>query len=122
MNGPREAPQREPWDTAHRLVRWLDAETDASPEAARLLRILKITEEAGEVAEAVHGASRANPRKGASHSWQDVQRELCDVILTAMVALATLTPDAREVFAAHLTAVADRSLVGGANADGRDGA
>jgi hypothetical protein len=39
-----------------------------------------------------------------------VQAELCDVIFTAMVVLTTLTPDAREVFYAHLARVADRSL------------
>ena len=38
-----------------------------------------------------------NPRKGVTHSWDDVQAELCDVIFTAMVALTTLNPDAREV-------------------------
>jgi len=43
-------------------------------------------------------------------AWDDVQAELCDVIFTAMVALATLTPDVREVFHAHLARVADRSL------------
>ncbi|PLW74518.1 hypothetical protein GQS52_09780 [Streptomyces sp. SCUT-3] len=100
----------EAWDTVDRLVEWLDAESPVSPEVARLLRVLKITEEAGEVAEAVHGAFGSNPRKGASHTWEDVQNELCDVILTGMVALATIAPDAREVFAGRLEHVAGRSL------------
>ncbi|MET7640352.1 MazG-like family protein [Streptomyces sp. NPDC005438] len=100
------------WNTVDRLVRWLDEESDTAPEMARLLRILKITEEAGEVAEAVHGANGYNPRKGASHSWEDVQAELCDVILSAMVALRTLTPDAERLFSAHLSQVATRSLDG----------
>lgn len=34
--------------------------------------------------------------------------ELCDVILTAMVALRTLTPEARGVFEGHLRRVAAR--------------
>lgn len=51
-----------------------------------------------------------NPRKGITHTWDDVQAELCDVILTAMVALATITPEARKTFDAHLARVADRSL------------
>lgn len=59
----------------------------------RILRVLKIGEEFGEVAEALHGALGANPRKGASHTWQDVEKELCDVIVTSMVALASITAD-----------------------------
>lgn len=98
------------WDTVDQLVRWLDSESPVSPEVARLLRVLKISEEAGEVAEAIHGAMGSNPRKGASHTWDDVQKELCDVILTSMVALATLTPDARRVFAERLSHIAERSL------------
>lgn len=98
------------WHTIDRLVAWLDTETGVSPETARLLRVLKITEEAGEVAEAIHGATGANPRKGHSHTWEDVQAELCDVIVTSMVALRTLTPDAEKVFATQLHRIAQRSL------------
>ncbi len=58
-----------------------------------LLRILKLSEEVGEVAEAVIGATGQNPRKGFSHTWDDVQAELCDVAITALMALRTLTPD-----------------------------
>jgi NTP pyrophosphatase (non-canonical NTP hydrolase) len=79
------------WDTIGRLVAWLDAENSAPPEMARLLRVLKISEEAGEVAEAVIGVTGSNPRKGNSHTWEDVRKELCDVILTSMVALQTIT-------------------------------
>lgn len=72
--------------------------------------MLKLSEEVGEVAEAVIGAMGQNPRKGASHTWDDVRSELCDVMITAMVALRTLSPDAREVFATHLAGVQERSL------------
>lgn len=51
-----------------------------------------------------------SPGHGAGAAWADVERELCDVILTAMVALASLTPDARKVFEEHVSSVADRSL------------
>ncbi|MDT0306190.1 MazG-like family protein [Streptomyces sp. DSM 44917] len=98
------------WETIGRLVAWLDAHSAHPPEVRRLLRVLKIQEEAGEVAEAVHGAMGSNPRKGASHTWADVEKEVCDVILTGMVTLATLSPDARAVFESHLRRVADRSL------------
>ncbi|MFE3327970.1 MazG-like family protein [Streptomyces sp. NPDC059176] len=86
------------WDYVRRLRKWLDA--DAAPtsvEDARLLRVLKISEELGEVAEALHGALGANPRKGASHSWGDVAKELADVIVTAMVALDSVSGDGATV-------------------------
>ncbi|MFF1406199.1 MazG-like family protein [Streptomyces sp. NPDC058294] len=75
-----------------------------------LLRILKLSEEVGEVAEAVIGATGQNPRKGVTHTWEDVQAELCDVAITALVALRTLTPDARQVFEHHLEKVGSRPL------------
>lgn len=96
------------WDAVEDLVGWLDRESALPPEQERLLRILKLSEEAGEVAQAVIGATGQNPRKGHSHTWDDVHGELCDVILTAMVALRTLTPQARRVFEGHLGRVAGR--------------
>ncbi len=60
--------------------------------------MLKLSEEVGEVSEAVIGATGQNPRKGITHTWDDVEAELCDVVITALVALGTLTPQAREVF------------------------
>ncbi|WP_052849628.1 MazG-like family protein [Streptomyces avicenniae] len=101
-----------PWETVGRLVAWLDAHDPTSPEVSRLLRLYKIAEEAGEVAEAVQGVMGTNPRKGHSHSWGDVEDEVCDVIVSAMVALASITPDAGAVFARRLGAVAGRVLDG----------
>jgi NTP pyrophosphatase (non-canonical NTP hydrolase) len=101
------------WDTVARLVDWLDEhsrERDAAPEVTRLLRVMKLSEEVGETTQAVIGALGANPRKGTTHTWRDVEHELCDVIVTAMVALTTLNPDARAVFAERLEHVATRSL------------
>ncbi|WP_349239311.1 MazG-like family protein [Streptomyces sp. CC224B] len=54
---------------------------------------MKISEELGEVAEAYHSATGANPRKGHSHTWEDVNKELADVIVTTVVALATTAAD-----------------------------
>jgi NTP pyrophosphatase (non-canonical NTP hydrolase) len=71
--------------------------------------MLKLSEEVGEVAQAVIGTTGQNPRKGVTHTWEDVEAELCDVVITALVALRTLTPEAREVFARHLARVAERS-------------
>ncbi|PJE94471.1 hypothetical protein CUT44_30110 [Streptomyces carminius] len=100
----------EAWEVVERLTARLEAHSTLPAEQRRILQILKITEEAGEVAEAVIGATGQNPRKGHSHTWDDVRAEVCDVIVTAMVALARLTPDARQVFAGHLAKVAARDL------------
>ncbi|MER8036952.1 MazG-like family protein [Streptomyces hydrogenans] len=103
----------ETWTTVTRLHDWLADHQTVPPGQEILLRVLKLSEEVGEAAQAVIGATGQNPRKGTSHSWEDVQAELCDVVITAMVALRTLTPDAPEVFAGHLRRVAARSLPGG---------
>lgn len=105
----REGDSRK-WDTVDRLRDWLDAESPATGGNAKPLRVLKIGEESGEAAEAMHGTMAANPRKGASHTWEDVHKELCDVTITAMIALASLTPDARKMFDDRLQHIADRSL------------
>ncbi|MFF3874258.1 MazG-like family protein [Streptomyces sp. NPDC001978] len=102
------------WDSIDDLWAWLEAnrpqEASNAQEATVLMRVLKLSEEVGEVAQAVIGATGRNPRKGVTHDWDDVQAELCDVVITAMVALRTLTPDAREVFTGHLARVRQRSL------------
>jgi NTP pyrophosphatase (non-canonical NTP hydrolase) len=77
------------WATIHNLVAWLDRENGRT-DAEISLRILKLTEEAGEVAQAWIGVQGQNPRKGVTHTHPDVQDELCDVIVTAAVALASL--------------------------------
>ncbi|MFG2952372.1 MazG-like family protein [Streptomyces sp. NPDC048291] len=114
MTPPTEA-QRTPatpdlWASVEDLWTWLDAHRRHGGETGLVLRMLKLTEEVGEVAQAVIGATGQNPRKGVTHTWEDVQGELCDVVITALVALRTLTPDAREVFKTHLQGVRERSL------------
>lgn len=93
------------WTRVEQLRSWLD--DNAAPAAAgdvRLWRVLKI----GEVAEAMHGATGANPRKGVSHTWDDVHKELCDIIVTSMVALLTCTPDAAKQLDDRLQHLVDR--------------
>ncbi|MFF9062906.1 MazG-like family protein [Streptomyces sp. NPDC014882] len=107
------------WDTVDALWSWLEAAEPVTGREAVLLRVLKLSEEVGEVAEAVIGATGQNPRKGVSHTWEDVRDELCDVALTALVALRTLTPEVEAVFTEHLARVADRSS-GGAGEGGTD--
>ncbi|MFF3345547.1 MazG-like family protein [Streptomyces sp. NPDC002779] len=98
------------WSGIDELWSWLEANRPLDGREAMLLRMLKLSEEVGEVAEAVIGATGQNPRKGVTHTWDDVQAELCDVVITALIALRTLTPDTREVFAGHLARVRERSL------------
>ncbi|MEU1103319.1 MazG-like family protein [Streptomyces tibetensis] len=110
--GPHTEPDAGPdlWTTVDTLWEWLDNSQPIEGREGVLLRILKLTEEVGEVSEAVIGATGQNPRKGVTHTWEDVQAELCDVAITALVALRTLTPEAREVFGGHLVRVRERSL------------
>ncbi len=54
------------WDYVTRLRKWFDA--DAAPTSRGSCMCSRF-EAPGEVAEALHGALGANPRKGASHDW-----------------------------------------------------
>ncbi|MFG2822477.1 MazG-like family protein [Kitasatospora sp. NPDC048365] len=97
------------WQAVAGLNAWLTEGSSRPPEMQRVLQVLKIGEEAGEAAQAVIGALGANPRKGRSHTWDDVSAELCDVIVSAMVALARIDPDPAARFRTHLDAVTERS-------------
>jgi NTP pyrophosphatase (non-canonical NTP hydrolase) len=99
------------WKTIAQLACRLEDHSSLPREQRILLQLLKIQEEAGEVAEAVIGAMGQNPRKGHSHTWDDVEAEICDVIVTGMVALARMNPDAQAVFARHMDRIASRDLV-----------
>jgi NTP pyrophosphatase (non-canonical NTP hydrolase) len=98
------------WSTIRSLVDWLDTENGRSDHELAM-RTLKVTEEAGEVAAAYLGVHGQNPRKGNSHAWSDVTGELCDVIVTAAVALATITNRPQDVLDEKLAKIAARSGV-----------
>jgi NTP pyrophosphatase (non-canonical NTP hydrolase) len=66
------------------------------------IRILKLTEEAGEVAEAFVGVRGLNPRKGVCRSHEDLLDELADVIITAAVAMSAVMDGGTDEAAAHL--------------------
>jgi NTP pyrophosphatase (non-canonical NTP hydrolase) len=82
----------EQWSTIRNLVAWLDGENGRTQQEITL-RLLKLVEEAGEVAQAWVGVVGQNPRKGITHSRSDVADELCDVIVTAAVALTSIVDD-----------------------------
>ncbi|MCX4777918.1 MazG-like family protein [Streptomyces sp. NBC_01264] len=103
----------ESWKTIGALAARFDAydrERGVGREESATLQILKIGEEFGEAAQAVIGAKGTNQRKGNSHTWGDVEAEVADVIVTAMVALARMRPDAPAFFAEHLKEKSARFL------------
>lgn len=94
------------WSTIRNLVAWLDHENGRSQEEITL-RLLKLSEEVGEVAQAWIGVTGQNPRKGVTHSRADVADELVDVIVTAAVALASIVDQPEQVLAAKVAQIAD---------------
>jgi NTP pyrophosphatase (non-canonical NTP hydrolase) len=82
------------WSEAGRWRTHLDATNGTGP-AELTLRILKITEEAGEAAQAWIGVQGQNPRKGVTHTVDDVVGELADVVFSSIVAIASLGADPR---------------------------
>jgi hypothetical protein len=80
---------------------WLDNENGRSDDEVTL-RVRKVGEEFGEVAQASIGVLAQNPRKGRSHTPADVSNALCDVALAALIALESVTDDAECWFAGYL--------------------
>lgn len=71
-------------------------------------QMLKLQEEAGEVAAAWIGYLGQNPRKGVTHTLEDVFSELADVVITAKVAIARLGGDPDVVEAAKVAVMTER--------------
>lgn len=92
------------WGHVRNVLAWIDrANPRTDHEIA--MRLLKVTEEAGEVAAAYIGWTGQNPRKGVTHSLEDLLGECFDVAITALVAAATIAGDvtaARAALDAHL--------------------
>ena len=75
-----------------RAVAWLDGHNGiGGPELT--MRIMKVGEEFGEVVTAWIGLAGQNPRKGVTHTGDDVADELADVVLAALVAVHSLGYD-----------------------------
>src|SRR5690349_288750 len=71
------------------LSKWIDDSREnykREPEAKTWGRLAKIAEETGEVIAAYIGYTSQNPRKGYSHTFDDVLKEVLDVALTALCA------------------------------------
>lgn len=93
------------WDQAGRLYAY---HRDVPAE----MRLLKLTEEVGEVADAFIGMYGLNGRKGVCRTRDDLLAELADVIITAAVAMSGVTGDvdeARSHLERRLAAVTERA-------------
>ncbi|RBQ17788.1 hypothetical protein DP939_23290 [Spongiactinospora rosea] len=90
------------WAHIATVLTWLDA---ANPRTDHELsmRLMKIGEETGEAVAAYIGITGQNPRKGITHTTDDLAGELCDVVITALVALASITGTAATAEAAMRT-------------------
>ncbi|WP_431975649.1 MazG-like family protein [Micromonospora haikouensis] len=95
------------WDAVRAARGWLDA-ANGTGDAELTCRILKLTEEAGEAAGAWIGALGQNPRKGVTHTRDDVAAELADAAFTALVAIESLGGDARAALLACAEKVRSR--------------
>ncbi|WP_151481448.1 MazG-like family protein [Streptomyces albicerus] len=92
--------------TAHIVVALNAANGTGEHESA--MRLMKVTEEAGEATAAYIGMTGQNPRKGTTHTRADVADELCDVIIAAAVALHAFSAAPPAVLDAKLHAAARR--------------
>jgi NTP pyrophosphatase (non-canonical NTP hydrolase) len=84
-----------------RVAAWLRGARGTQPHEVSM-RLLKLVEEVGEVGQAYIGMTGQNPRKGVTHSREDVAGELLDVAVTALVALHDFTDDPREAVRAYV--------------------
>lgn len=76
------------------ISRWIDGSpsyVDCHPETVMWRRVTKVCEEAGEVVDALGGMVGENPRKGVTHTRDDLIGELLDTAISALAAVEHLT-------------------------------
>ena len=104
-------------DAARRIAAQLDqrGNPDLAGLPETLCRALKVQEEAGEMAQAVIGVLGQNPRKGVTHTWDDVVAEAVDTGLSALVLAETVQPGTLGLtLAGRLDHLARRAVESGA--------
>jgi len=72
---------------------WLDR-SNPHDEHEDSMRVMKLAEECGEAIGAYIGMVGQNPRKGKTHTMEDLLGELADVAVTALCAIQHFTLDA----------------------------
>ena len=72
------------------------------------VRLMKLSEEVGEAMSAYIGVVGANKRKGFYADGGHVAKELCDIVITAMVALHDWTDDPERFLEEHLRKLKER--------------
>lgn len=97
-----------PWNAVREFTAYLNS-VNGLDQMEQILRIVKVGEELGEVQQAVIGWTGQNPRKGVTHSVDDVVLELADVAITAMVAIQSLGRDAEDVVEARANLIHKRA-------------
>jgi NTP pyrophosphatase (non-canonical NTP hydrolase) len=95
------------WEWVSADFRTLDGK-DGTDDDEITLRLLKIAEEFGEAAQAWIGVLGQNPRKGVTHSREQVAGELGDVAFGALVTASSMGLDPRLVLAATAAKVGAR--------------
>jgi NTP pyrophosphatase (non-canonical NTP hydrolase) len=96
------------------LSKWIDEHPDNAardPEARTWGRLAKVSEECGEVIAAYIGATGQNPRKGVTHTDDNVRSELLDVAITALCAYEHMTGNralSLDALLAHIEATRTR--------------
>ncbi|WP_246614434.1 MazG-like family protein [Paractinoplanes bogorensis] len=95
------------WPAVDAARQWLDLANGTLPLEVTC-RILKVSEEAGEAAQAWIGCLGQNPRKGVTHTREQVAAELADVAFTALVAIASLDLSPHDALTACATKVRAR--------------
>jgi NTP pyrophosphatase (non-canonical NTP hydrolase) len=88
------------WESLANIDQWLDTkvsmEYKSQPLAQDWARIGKVIEELGEAIRAMVGYTGQNPRKGVTHSQQEMLDELADTAITAILAMLHFTKNAAE--------------------------
>ena len=99
----------------HLIDEWLDGSigTQYTGLAQDWARVSKICEEAGEAIAALIGATGQNPRKGQTHTMDDVLGELADACITGALAIQHFTKDhtvTRQIIRSKLLATERRAF------------
>ncbi|MGW6244441.1 hypothetical protein [Streptomyces roseolus] len=99
-------PVHSQWSHVGVLLRWLDLEQAQPIREVGMVRVLAIGTAYG--AEAVKGVLGLSLGPTPTHSWDDAREAVADVVVAALIVLATIAGDPEIILAARLDEVAAR--------------